>query len=163
MTVNPDYMNHSSYTKSLSSRFGMSLQIQKILIVEDNSFIAQSVKKLIEKIISEYSLDLEVIICYDGIEMIKVFLNEECNGQSNLKLIFTDENMDYMNGSEAIRFIREIERRKNLKRIKLISLTSNDNQNIFEELLKSGADRHFQKPLSKEFILEIFKELGCIS
>ena len=155
-------MRKSLTSKSFSSRFDVSVVLQKIIIVEDNHIIAQSTKKIFQNVIEENNLDYEVTICDDGIDMIRTYLNEELNCLLNLKMIITDENMEYMNGSEAIRFVREIEKRKKLKKVKIISLSSNEDINVTDNIFRAGADNVVQKPLTRQSILNLLKENGLM-
>ena len=155
-------MRKSLTSKSFSSRFDVSVALQKIIIVEDNHIIAQSTKKIFQNVIEENNLDYEVTICDDGIDMIRTYLNEEFNCLLNLKMIITDENMEYMNGSEAIRFVREIEKRKKLIKVKIISLSSNEDINVTDNIFRAGADNVVQKPLTRQSILNLLKENGLM-
>ena len=66
--------------------------------------------------------------------------------------MITDENMDYLNGSEAIKIIRNIEKRRNKKAINIISLTCNEDNRVGQIIFKAGADFILNKPLSKQSI-----------
>ena len=66
--------------------------------------------------------------------------------------MITDENMDYLNGSEAIKIIRNIGKRRNKKPINTISLTCNEDNLVGQIILKAGADFILNKPLSKQSI-----------
>ena len=55
----------------------------------------------------EKQLDYEIIQCTDGMDILKFILDE--NIFDHIKIIITDENMEYLNGSEAIKIIRMIE------------------------------------------------------
>jgi len=66
--------------------------------------------------------------------------------------------MDYLNGSEAIMFIRKIEKLKRKKAISIVSLTCNEDNNSGEIIIKAGADFILNKPLSKQTIRSFFKK-----
>lgn len=87
---------------------------------------------------------------YDGIDIIKLFISNEEN--ENIMLIITDENMEFFNGSEAIKIIRKIELMKKKKRVKIISLSCHEDKNMGDLIIKSGADFIMTKPLSKQSI-----------
>ncbi len=74
-------------------------------------------------------------------------------------IIFTDENMEYLNGSEAIRMIRTIEKRKNKLRKFIISLTCHEDIGIINFIKDSGTDTVLKKPLTKNMLKQIFDEL----
>ncbi len=64
-----------------------------------------------------------------------------------IKLIISDENMDYLNGSDAIRFIRKLEKVKNLTKTKIVSLSCHEDNKIKEYIFNEGADYILTKPL----------------
>lgn len=129
-----------------------------ILIVDDNDIINQSNKKIVKEILHEYKIDLDIIIANDGYDIIRIALNNELDYQL-MKCIITDENMDYMSGSEAIRFLRTFEKMKNLSLCKIISLTCHEDTNILNNIYKSGADDIVTKPISKNEMKKIFEKI----
>lgn len=103
----------------------------------------------------------DIVLMSDGYEIIKLYLNEEMNTNLNkIKLIITDENMDYLNGSEVIKFIRSYEKSKNnLNPMLLASLSGNEDSQMEHYLLKCGANFTFKKPFCKGFFRKIFEKL----
>jgi len=93
--------------------------------------------------------DIDTLCVNDGIDIVKIFLNNEEN--NSIKLLITDENMNYLNGSEAIKIIRKIEKLKNLKRLNIISVSCNDEKNISNLIIEAG-DFILPNPLSKQSI-----------
>ncbi len=51
---------------------------RKILIVEDKHFMNNTIKKLLEKIIIKEKLEIKVIQCYDGIDLLKEITDDQC-------------------------------------------------------------------------------------
>jgi hypothetical protein len=68
--------------------------------------------------------------------------------------------MDFLNGSEAIKFLRNYERLKDSKKIQLISLSGNEDLRMKDYLIKCGADYVLNKPLSKNNVRQIFQEIN---
>jgi DNA-binding NarL/FixJ family response regulator len=66
--------------------------------------------------------------------------------------------MDYMNGSDAISFIRRLEKGKNLKPIKIVSLTCHENLSTTNNILNAGADMVLCKPVSKSKLIDIINK-----
>lgn len=128
-----------------------------IILADDNIIINHSNKKIFEKIIYELKLDFEIEIVSDGLDIIKLCLNNEKNYNNKIKAIFTDENMDYCSGSDAIRFIRNFERIKNKKPVIIVSITCNVDNKINDHIISAGADYVLGKPLSKNSVFNIFK------
>jgi len=77
----------------------------------------------------------------------------------DIKIIITDENMEYLNGSEAIKIIRTIEQRKKCSKKLIISLTCHEDLDITNNIKNSGADFIITKPLSFNKIAQIFELL----
>lgn len=134
---------------------------KKILLVDDNQFITDSIKLLMNRVIREYKLDLEIIECSDGIDMIKLIVDDQTKGNLILS-IFTDENMEYINGSVAIKIIRDLEKKNKIKRIKIYSVSSHEDRDSAYMILNAGADTILGKPVSKFLIINCFKEMNLL-
>ncbi len=109
------------------------------------------------QICKEKELDNEIICCSDGMDILKYILDEKTF--EKVCLIITDENMEILNGSEAIKIIRTIEERKNISRKFIISLTCHEDIGMINYIVKSGADRVLTKPLYKNKIKQIFDDI----
>ena len=70
--------------------------------------------------------------------------------------------MEYINGSEAIRIIRSLERRNKIKSVNIISVTGNEDAVVSKEILKLGAQIVLCKPLQKKLISKALKDLKII-
>ena len=77
-----------------------------------------------------------------------------------LKGIFTDENMDYFNGTQAIEFSRKLEKAKNYRKTQRVSRTCHEDTMITDYIVEKGADYVLLKPLTKNMVLNIFKKIG---
>ena len=129
-----------------------------IILIDDNKFIRESQKFLLEKILLEFNLlnKFQIIEGGDGIDLLKYII--DIKYMKRIKLIITDENMEYMNGSQAIKFIREMENDRKILKTTIITSTCFENNISEEYILKSGADLVIKKPLSKNnLIKELFK------
>ncbi len=89
-------------------------------------------------------------------DIIKLYLINEHT--EKIRLIVTDEKMDYLNGSEAIKFIRNIEKIKSKKPISIVSLTCNEDNNVGEIIIKAGANFILNKPMSKQSMKGFLKK-----
>jgi len=67
--------------------------------------------------------------------------------------------MDYMNGSEAIIFVRKLEKGRNLKPIKIASLTCYENLLTTKHILNAGADIVLSKPVSKSKLTDLINKI----
>ncbi len=134
----------------------------KILVVDDSKYILDAMKNLIQKIMKEVKCNLEVITGSDGVDIIKNVIDDQTNGNL-IKCIITDENMEYINGSEAIRFLRGLERKNKIKHVKIISATSEEDMQSINYMKEAGAEFVVPKPLSREAVTKLFQDLQIIS
>ena len=105
----------------------------------------------------ELKLDYELIQCTDGLDIIRYLSDSKF--RKRIKCIITDENMEFINGSEAITFARTIENKKLVEDIRCISVTCLENTDVLEHIRKKGADCIIIKPLTKEGLKNIFVEM----
>ena len=127
--------------------------VQKdFLIVDDNPILRDSmvttVKKYLEKdkIIKNYQIKEG----NDGKDLIRHILDDTKN---EIKFVITDENMEIISGSLAIKFLKEVEKRKLIDQ-KIYILASSDNANYLE----NGFDYCIQKPIKIDELSDIIKE-----
>ena len=73
----------------------------------------------------------------------------EAYSKSAFDLILMDCHMPEMDGFEATRNIRQIQKQSNLKRIPIIALTANAMQQDRDECLNAGMDDHLSKPYTR--------------
>jgi len=76
--------------------------------------------------------------------------------QQSFDLILMDIQMPRMNGIDATRFIREMEReRPDRVPAKILALTADDSVDSHQRSLDAGCDGHLVKPVSKKSLLQI--------
>jgi PleD family two-component response regulator len=138
-----------------------STEKEKILIIDDNHFINEATKNILRKILKEAGSEIEIITVSDGADIIHQIILDQSKG-NEIKCIITDENMEYLNGSEAIRIIRNLERRNKIKFVNIISVTGNEDAVLSSEILKLGAQIVLSKPLPKKLISKALKDLSII-
>ena len=133
----------------------------KIIIADDNQILLNSVQNLLNKIILDFNLDFEIVLCNDGLEILEniIIYNKISNV---IKLIITDENMDYLNGSEAVKYVRKLEQKKNTNNIHVISMTCFEDGKVLKNIKKAGSDLILIKPISRKQILKVFDNLVII-
>ena len=94
-------------------------------------------------------LNLEFSFANDGLEAVKMFEHGKYD------LIFMDENMPNMNGTEATAKILEIEDEKGSLHTPIVALTANALKGDRERFLEAGMDDYLTKPIDKKKMLEI--------
>lgn len=131
-----------------------SLKKNIILIADDNHIINESNKRLVKSLCKDREYNYDILTCNDGMEILKIICDEKY--YDNIKIIITDENMEFINGSEAIGIIRLIEERKRMRAKLIISITSHEESAIINNIKDSGANFIISKPLTKQKLSAIF-------
>ncbi|XP_022965407.1 histidine kinase CKI1 [Cucurbita maxima] len=130
---------------------------KKILVAEDNVVLQRLARLNLEK------LGATVEICENG----EAALEFVCNGLGNQRkhgasnilpydYILMDCEMPVMDGYEATRQIRKVERDYNTH-IPIIALTAHASGEEARRTIEAGMDVHLGKPLKKESLLEAIK------
>jgi two-component system, chemotaxis family, chemotaxis protein CheY len=73
------------------------------------------------------------------------------------RVVLIDWNMPDMNGLE---FVRAVRADANVADVRLLMVTSEEDQRLIAEALEAGADGYIHKPFTKEVILEKLQLLG---
>ena len=110
---------------------------KRILLVEDNAINREIARMLIEE------MGIEVEEAHDGVEAVEM-VTASVNGYYDL--ILMDIQMPRMNGYEATRELRAMER-KDIQKIPVIAMTANAFEEDMHEALHAGMDAHFAKPI----------------
>jgi len=130
----------------------------KVLIAEDD-FIA---RRLIKDILSPYG---ECDIVADGEEATKAF-QLAWDEKKPYDLVCLDIMMPNVNGQEALRRIRSLEKEKGIKgsqEAKVIMITVlDDPKTVVEALHKGGATSYIVKPVNKGKLLDELRSLKLI-
>ena len=125
-----------------------------IIVVDDNKIVRNGTVALIQTVLSDNQInDTEILELSDGIELLYAVINYG----DKIKYVFTDENMEYMNGSEATRIIRNLEKDKKIKNFYIVSTTAFEDNYHKTRILNSGVNLIITKPCCK---LEITKILN---
>ena len=118
-----------------------------ILLVEDNQANQMFMKVILKK------MGLTFDIANNGMEAIELFKNNQYD------IILMDENMPEMNGIEATKKIREIERELHLEHTIIIALTANALESDKEKFILAGMDYYLSKPLDIDKLREILLKI----
>ena len=128
----------------------------RILIVEDDF----GSRRLMQKMMAQYG---KVDVVVDGDEAIEAFrLGWEDNEPYDC--ICLDIMMPKVDGQEALREIREIEKGYGVKpfnAVKVLMVTAlEDPKNVIEAFLEGGADGYMVKPITAKKIEEELKKMN---
>jgi len=142
------YHNFKPYIKFLiQSLRNIDKKVINTCIVDDNSMVLKSLKKMIKGISNNKGGTFEVIKAYDGIEALALFKIDYYVNKS-FKYVISDQNMTMMNGLETLAIIKKCLRNENY--LKLFVSTSDD---AYLKEKKIDYLEFLTKPVSK-------KELG---
>ncbi len=114
-----------------------------VLVAEDN----EANQYLIETIFNKIGIKID--IANNGLEAIEKFKKIKYD------LIFMDENMPKMNGSQAVKEILNIEKRENLNHTPIIALTANTIKGDREKFLNLGMDEYLSKPINRKILFNV--------
>lgn len=130
----------------------------KILIVEDD-FIS---RRIIKEILSPYG-DCDIVV--DGEEAIQAF-QLAMNEQEPYDLVCMDIMMPNMDGQEALKQIRDIEKNAGIRgsaEVKVIMITAlDDPKTVFKAYYRGGATSYIVKPIEKDKLVNELRILGLI-
>ncbi len=130
----------------------------RILIVEDDF----TSRKLLQKFLSPYG---ECDIAVDGEEAIEAYKLSWLKNEP-YDLICMDIMMPKVDGQQALREIRGIEKEMDIKpadEVKVIMTTVlDDPKNVFRAFNRGGAASYIVKPIRKQTLLEEMRKLGLI-
>ena len=137
--------------KSKSKKLAVELEKtegKRVLVVDDNAINLKFMREVLKLI------HMETVLAQSGEEGLKKFTNEKFD------MIFMDENMPGMQGTEAIMDIRKMEKKMKLSKAVIIGLTGDADKKTKEELLAAGANDVLTKPIQlKEITNAITKYL----
>ena len=126
-----------------------------IIVCDDSNLIRKSTINLMESI-QEVKSKYNIISCYDGAEVLLKIIDDQSNGNL-IKIVFLDEQMDYLNGSQTVSLIKNFQKEKKIKSCFFVSISAFDDDNIKESLIEKGFDMVLQKPLNLKSLTECFK------
>jgi two-component system chemotaxis response regulator CheY len=130
----------------------------RVLVVEDDF----TSRKVLQKILSPFG---EVDIAVNGLEAVEAF-ESALGDERPYDLICMDIMMPEMDGQEALKQIRTVEKAHNIRpadEVKVIMTTAlDDPKNVVEAYYKGGATSYVPKPIDKHMLLHLLKNLGLI-
>jgi DNA-binding NtrC family response regulator len=116
----------------------------KVLIVEDQ----EDLKDLIQSILEENGLS--VLTASDGVEAVEVFIAHK----DEIGVVLSDIGLPRLSGWDAFLKMKEID-----PSVKGILASGYFNQNVKDEIVRSGADNFVQKPYNSPEIIAMIREL----
>ena len=100
--------------------------------------------------------DYSIIEGSDGIDLLNIVRNDKAN---TIKIVFTDENMEYLNGSDTVRIIKKLEDKAMINKYFYASVTAFEDEETRNNIMKSGINSIISKPCTKSTILSFLKNI----
>ena len=127
----------------------VSIEGMRILLAEDNELNMEIAEFLLT------NAGAEIIKASNGKEAVEAFAK---SGVGEINVILMDIMMPVMDGLEAARQIREMNR-PDAKFIPIVAMSANAFQDDVERSIKAGMNKHISKPLTGESVIKEIKSL----
>ncbi|MDR2036169.1 MAG: response regulator [Coriobacteriales bacterium] len=125
----------------------------RALVVDDIEVNRTIIKELLVE------TNIQIVDAADGFEAVRLFKDSP---HAHFDLIFMDLQMPNMDGFEATREIRALER-PDAKTIKIIALTANLVSEDIDKAFEAGMDEHLAKPLDIRLIKQMIDSLCSVN
>lgn len=131
------------------------------LVIDDNIHLRTSIKNVLRVTLKylqkklKIEKEFEILEGADGIDALKLVIDPQIS--NHIQGIFIDENMEYINGSEAIKIIRNLQKLNKIKKFNIATVTAFEDVITRNNILNAGVDEIIQKPLQKHNLEEYFQ------
>ena len=132
----------------VSNVIGESLQGARVLLVEDNDINIYVAQLILEK------AGCVVEIAKDGKEAVEHFKQSEVN---HFQAILMDVRMPIMNGIEATKLIRALDR-EDAAKVPIIAMTADAFEEEKKKTIEAGMNFHLSKPIDPKILYRILSE-----
>jgi len=134
-----------------------------ILIVDDNKFIRESFKCLLNKVLEKFNLENKFKIqeAEDKSEIITKVIEDQYN-KNRIKYVISDEHMEFMNGSDAVRFLKKLEKNRKIRPIVFTSNSTFENYAARNHMRDIGFEFFLSKPCIESEVYTLLKEWNII-
>lgn len=125
-----------------------------ILVIDDHLLMINSIILALRQLFSKYHIKkYKIIKGYDGVDLIKEITKDQ--KKQKIKLTLIDEDMKYLNGTDAVRIVRKLEEGGKIKKnciclTSAINTVSPLNENLF--------DYFIEKPIKIFELEKLFKK-----
>lgn len=126
------------------------------MVVDDSLQILKATENIVKKVVLKLELGWDVIKGTDGIDILKSVMDDQCDNL--IKIIFTDEHMEFMSGSDAVKILKKLEREGKVKPIDYFSVTCFEDEMTKGNILSAGISDVISKPASDSKIEHILRK-----
>jgi len=162
---NPESLDFYNEFNKDSPNFESLIKVRKnkILIIDDHKLIRESLVILIKKALKNLNKTdhFEIIEGCDGVDILCNLIKDQTT-ENQIKCVVTDENMEYINGSEAITIIRKLEKAKKIKNIVIASITAFEDEFNRNKIKESGANIILSKPCSESLMRNFLIDFNLV-
>jgi len=102
--------------------------------------------------------DYEIITANDGVKILNYIIEDQFKGNL-IKCIITDENMEFINGSEAVRILASLCRRNKIRSVPVIFLSSHQDDFILNTISDVLDCELMTKPISIKELQQKLEEI----
>ena len=125
----------------------------EVLVIDDHLLMINSIIFALKQLFTKYQItNYKIIKGYDGADLIKEITKDQT--RNKIKLTLIDEDMEFLNGTDAVRTVRKLEEGGKIKK-NCICLTSA--VNTISPLNEKLFDYFLEKPIKIYELEELFK------
>jgi hypothetical protein len=129
-----------------------------VIICDDEKLIRQAHSRTVKNVCKSLGINVNIIESEDGIETVYLFYKSIIQG-TQISFIFSDENMNFFNGTKSSYLIKEI-RDKNRINVVPFYLVSSFDENYFVNNISykdENITNILKKPINKNDLIKIIK------
>lgn len=117
---------------------------KRLLVVEDNEINMEIIISLLER------TQAEIVQAWNAEDAVKIFKESD---EHHFDLILFDIQLPGMNGYEAVKFIRSMDR-NDASKIPILAMTANAFSQDVEKSIQSGMNDHISKPIDVDVLYQ---------
>jgi DNA-binding LytR/AlgR family response regulator len=128
-----------------------------VIICDDERLIRQAHSRTVNTVCKSLGIKVNIIESEDGIETLYLFYKSIIQGDQ-ISLIFSDENMNFINGTQSSVLIRDICIKKRINLVPFYLVSSFDENYIFNKNNSNNNENItniIKKPLCKDDLIKI--------
>jgi response regulator RpfG family c-di-GMP phosphodiesterase len=130
--------------------------VLNIIIADDEILIRQTTSRIIISVSQQLGLKINIIESSDGMETAYLVYKAAIKG-IKISMIFSDENMYFLNGTQSANIILEMTKKIEISEIPFYLVTSY-NHYFFESQNIKNIKKNINKPLCKNDLLNVFEK-----
>lgn len=129
----------------------------KIVIVDDNIGILKATSSIVKRVLNKNFWKFDILEGKDGLDTLKYIMDDY---EGLIRIVMTDEDMEFMNGSESAKLVSRYVRDKKIKNdIKFVSITCFTDETTSMNIQSAGIKYIIHKPSNESIITDIMNKL----